>query len=68
MNKPLTFAKSLWVLLAVFGILFPALFWGKVEPHMPLLGATIAAATLLRLFGVPWKQLEEGLIKGIQTA
>lgn len=66
--SPLTFSKSLWVILAVFGVLFPALFWGKVEPHMPLLGATIAAATLLRLFGIPWKQLEEGIIKGIQTA
>lgn len=66
--SPLTFSKSIWVLLAVFGVLFPALFWGKVEPHMPLLGATIAAATLLRLFGIPWKQIEEGIIKGIQTA
>lgn len=68
MNKPLSFSQSIWVLVTVFGILFPALFWGKVEPHMPLLLATIGAATLLFLFGVSWKQMEEGLIKGIQTA
>ncbi|WP_431809332.1 Na+/H+ antiporter NhaC [Brevibacillus agri] len=68
MNKSISFSQSIWVLLAIFGILFPALFWGKVEPHMPLFAATIAAATLLRLFGVPWKRMEEGLVKGIQTA
>lgn len=67
-NKSVSFAQSLWVLLAIFGILFPALFFGKVEPHMPLLGATIVAATLLRFFGVSWKQMEDGLIKGIQSA
>jgi NhaC family Na+:H+ antiporter len=68
MNKPLSFSQSVWVLLAVFGILFPALFFGKAEPHMPLLAATIAAATLLRLYGIPWRQMEEGLVKGIQSA
>ncbi|MED4782116.1 Na+/H+ antiporter NhaC [Brevibacillus choshinensis] len=68
MNKSLSFSQSIWVLLAVFAILFPALFWGKVEPHMPLLLSTIAAAVLLRIFGVPWKQMEEGIVKGIQSA
>ncbi|MDF2680666.1 MAG: nhaC [Brevibacillus sp.] len=68
MNKSVSFSQSLWVLLAVFGILFPALFYGKVEPHMPLLAATIAASVLLRIFGITWKQMEDGLIKGIQSA
>jgi Na+:H+ antiporter, NhaC family len=68
MNTSLRFSQSLWVLLTIFGILFPALFFGKAEPHMPLLIATIAAATLLRFFGIRWKQMEDGLIKGIQSA
>ncbi len=68
MNKPLSFSQSIWVLLTIFAILFPALFWGKVEPHMPLFGAAIAAAILLRIFGIPWRQMEEGIIKGIQSA
>lgn len=68
MNKSLSFSQSVWVLVAVFAILFPALFWGKVEPHMPLLLATIVAATLLRLYGIPWKRMEEGIVKGIQSA
>lgn len=68
MNKPLSFSQSVWVLITVFGILFPALFFGKTEPHMPLLAATIAAAILLRLFGIPWKRMEEGLVTGVQSA
>ncbi|MDF2679918.1 MAG: nhaC [Brevibacillus sp.] len=67
MNKSVSFSQSLWVLLAIFGILFPALFFGKVEPHLLLFAATIAAATLLRLFGISWKKIENGLIKGIQS-
>lgn len=68
MNQPLPFAKCIWVLIAIFGILFPSLFWGKVEPHMPLFLSTVAAAVLLRLFGIPWKRMEEGIVNGIQSA
>ncbi len=68
MNKSLSFAQSASVLVAVFAVLFPAMFWGKAEPHMPLLAATVASAVLLRLYGITWSQMEEGLVKGVQSA
>jgi Na+:H+ antiporter, NhaC family len=68
MNKSITFGQSLSVLLVVFAILFPALFFGKAEPHMPLLTALVASAVFIRLFGVTWEEMEEGIIKGVQSA
>ncbi|QQE73562.1 Na+/H+ antiporter NhaC [Brevibacillus composti] len=68
MKPSVTFGRSLFLLLIVFSILFPALFWGKAEPHMPLLAALVASAALLRLYGVAWKEIEGGMIKGVQAA
>ncbi|WP_407653323.1 Na+/H+ antiporter NhaC [Brevibacillus ruminantium] len=68
MNKSVTFGQSLSILLVVFSILFPALFWGKAEPHMPLLSALVASALLIRCYGIPWREIEGGIVKGIQSA
>jgi Na+:H+ antiporter, NhaC family len=68
MNKSLSFAQSASVLAAVVAVLFPAMFWGKAEPHMPLLAATVASTVLLRLYGIRWSRMEEGLVKGVQSA
>jgi len=68
MNRELSFSKSIFLIVLILALLFVSIFLLKSEPHLPLLAATVGTATMLRLFGFPWKKLESAIIQGIQTA
>jgi NhaC family Na+:H+ antiporter len=68
MNKQLSFQQSLIIMITVFLLLFVSLLFWKTEPHIPLLAATVAAALLLRCFGIRWAQMETSMLQGIQSA
>lgn len=68
MDRPLSFSKSLILILFILGFLFVSIFLLKSEPHLPLLATTVGSAAILRLFGSSWDKLESAIIKGIQTA
>lgn len=68
MNRELSFSKSIFLIVFILALLFVSIFLLKSEPHLPLLATTVGTATMLRLFGFPWKKLETAIIQGIQTA
>ncbi|MCJ8013637.1 Na+/H+ antiporter NhaC [Paenibacillus sp. KQZ6P-2] len=68
MERQLSFSKSIMIIVFILALLFVSIFLFKSEPHLPLLTATVGTATLLRLFGFPWKRIESAIIQGIQTA
>lgn len=68
MNRELSFSKSIFLIVFILALLFVSIFLLKSEPHLPLLATTVGTATMLRLFGFPWKKLESAIIQGIQTA
>lgn len=49
---------SLSVVLVIF----------KQQPHIPLIGATVVTASIAVLFKHPWKEILEGMIRGITIA
>lgn len=68
MNQQPKFTQSLLIFLAIAAILFTAVFLLHAEPHIPLLATTVIVACMLKLIGFRWSDLEEGILKGIQSA
>ncbi|HWO78560.1 MAG TPA: Na+/H+ antiporter NhaC [Bacillus sp. (in: firmicutes)] len=62
-----TFREALFILLIVFGIMSGSIIFLEAPPHLPIISACI----LLILYGflkkVPFKKLEQGMIKGAQS-
>ena len=40
----------------------------KQQPHIPLIGATMVAASVAALFKHPWKEIQAGMVHGISIA
>lgn len=68
MSKQPSFGQSLILFVGMFLLLFIAMFILKSEPHIPLLMGTAIVATLLYCFGFSWNELQDAMLKGIQSA
>lgn len=61
------FKEAIFLLFLILGIIFSSLFIWKTEPHISLLLCLVVVSFLALLKGYKWKELESGLIKGIQN-
>ncbi|MGQ4667373.1 Na+/H+ antiporter NhaC [Metabacillus halosaccharovorans] len=61
------FKEAVGLLLLILAVIFLSLFLLKTEPHIALLNCLLVILLIGLLRGFGWKNLEEGLIKGIQS-
>jgi len=61
------FSHAVGVLTIILGIIFVSLFWLKTEPHLPLFLSVLFIAGLAKLKGNEWKEIESGIVKGLQN-
>ncbi|MCV9887217.1 Na+/H+ antiporter NhaC [Metabacillus halosaccharovorans] len=61
------FKEAVGLLLLILTVIFLSLFLLKTEPHIALLNCLLVILLIGLLRGFGWKNLEEGLIKGIQS-
>jgi len=61
------FKEAVGLLLLILVVIFLSLFLLKTEPHIALLNCLLVILLIGLLRGFGWKNLEEGLIKGIQS-
>ncbi|MGM0876840.1 MAG: Na+/H+ antiporter NhaC [Bacillota bacterium] len=61
------FKEAVFILLLILAIIFTSLFVFKTEPHFALLNCLVVVAFLGLIKRYPWKELETGMIKGIQS-
>ncbi|MFC4778730.1 Na+/H+ antiporter NhaC [Paenibacillus sp. GCM10023252] len=66
--QEMRFSHSLLILCILASWLFVSIFIMKAEPHIPLLAGAAMTALLLRLTGMKWKRIEEGMLEGIRQA
>ncbi|MDQ0162954.1 Na+/H+ antiporter NhaC [Aeribacillus alveayuensis] len=67
MNSTWKFSHALLMMFFILFMIFYSLFILKTEPHLPLFVSIILLALLSRWKGMNWRELEEGIIKGIQN-
>lgn len=61
------FSQALGVVTFILSIIFISLFWLKTEPHLPLFLSILFIAIFARLKGIEWKEVEKGIVTGIQN-
>ncbi|MBM7604254.1 NhaC family Na+:H+ antiporter [Metabacillus crassostreae] len=61
------FKEAIFILFLILGIIYTSLFIWKTEPHISLLICLVVVGFLALLKGYKWKELEVGLVKGIQN-
>lgn len=62
-----SFKEAIFILFLILGIIYTSLFIWKTEPHISLLICLVVVGFLALLKGYKWKELEVGLVKGIQN-
>ncbi|MGM7719269.1 Na+/H+ antiporter NhaC [Metabacillus sp. Hm71] len=60
------FKEAVFILFLILAIIFTSLFVWKTEPHLALLNCLILVSFLGLMKRYTWKDLESGIIKGIQ--
>jgi Na+:H+ antiporter, NhaC family len=63
----LHFREAIFILFLILAIIFTSLFAFKIEPHFALLNCIVVVAFIGLLKRFSWKELEEGIVKGIQS-
>lgn len=66
-KKSFHFKEALFILVMILVIIYSSLFVLKTEPHIALLNCLVLISILGLLKGYPWKKLEDGIVKGIQS-
>lgn len=66
-KKAFHFKEALFILVMILVIIYSSLFILKTEPHIALLNCLVFISILGLLKGYPWKKLEDGIVKGIQS-
>ncbi|MBU7595012.1 Na+/H+ antiporter NhaC [Metabacillus halosaccharovorans] len=61
------FKEAVGLLLLILAVIFLSLFLLKTEPHIALLNCLFVILLYGLLRGYAWKELEEAIIKGIQS-
>jgi Na+:H+ antiporter, NhaC family len=61
------FKEAVSILFLILAIIFTSLFVLKTEPHLALLNCLVVVASLGLIKRYTWKELETGMIKGIQS-
>ncbi|WP_226670107.1 Na+/H+ antiporter NhaC [Metabacillus litoralis] len=61
------FKETVFILFLILAIIYTSLFIWKTEPHIALLACLIVVSALSVLKGYKWKEIELGLVKGIQN-
>jgi len=61
------FKEAVVLLLLILAVIFSSLFILKTEPHIALLNCLMVILIIGLIRGFKWKQLETGLVKGIQN-
>jgi NhaC family Na+:H+ antiporter len=61
------FKEALFLLFLILAIIFSSLFILKTEPHLALLNCLVIIAFVGLIKGNAWKELETGIVKGIQS-
>jgi NhaC family Na+:H+ antiporter len=63
----LHFKEAVFILLLILAIIFTSLFVLKTEPHLALLNCIVIVCFLGLIKRHSWKELESGMVKGIQS-
>lgn len=66
-QQDFNFQQSVLLLFLILAIIFASLFLLKTEPHIALLNCVMAISIIGLLKKVTWKELELGILKGIQN-
>jgi NhaC family Na+:H+ antiporter len=61
------FRETIFILLLILAIIITSLFVFKIEPHFALVNCIVIITFLGLLKRISWKELEEGMVKGIQS-
>lgn len=61
------FREAIFILLLILAIIITSLFVLKIEPHFALFNCIVIVTILGLIKRFSWKDLEEGMIKGIQS-
>ncbi|MGG3836726.1 Na+/H+ antiporter NhaC [Paenibacillus thiaminolyticus] len=67
-QETLRFGQSVTIFIAILLILIVPILGWRVEPHIPLIGASVAAGGLLLLFGRSWNEVEQAFVRGLQAS
>lgn len=67
-QRQISLAEVLFVLLFLIVSLIATLLVFGGDPHMPILATTILAALIAIRAGYKWKDIEDGIIEGIQMS
>ncbi len=66
-NKSFKTSEALLLVVLILAIIFTSLFLLKAEPHLALLLCIIVISLIGLLKGFKWRDLEAGIVKGIQN-
>ncbi|WP_175638233.1 Na+/H+ antiporter NhaC [Metabacillus schmidteae] len=66
-EKNFHFNEAVLLLFLILAVIFSSLFLLKTEPHIALLNCLLIILAIGLMKGFKWKQLETGIVKGIQN-
>ncbi|MGI6708637.1 MAG: Na+/H+ antiporter NhaC [Dethiobacteria bacterium] len=67
METKLSFGKSLLIMAVLLVCIFVGVILWGLDPHVPIIIATVIAAIIAILSGMKWDQLEDGMVKAINN-
>ena len=67
MEKKLSFAFSLLIMLILLACIFVGVILWELDPHIPIIMATLIAAVIAVFKGIKWKDLEESMVKAVNN-
>lgn len=68
MEKRMTFGRAILPLIVMISVMLVTIVVLKQGPHIPLIVGAVVAALVAWRSGYKWKEIEEGIYKGIRLA
>ncbi|PSL41469.1 transporter (NhaC family) [Planomicrobium soli] len=68
MEKRMTFGRAILPLIVMISVMLATIVVLKQGPHIPLIAGAVVAALVAWRSGYKWKEIEEGIYKGIRLA